>query len=175
MAMVFQNAEKHLKKTDVTLIYCSVKETSKAAALAGVTDWPTDLLLCGSKYSMEMKLDPLKQDLSFHPGNWPWRIHPCSTFQHLLIIEVGVWAEGGQSRKMVPVLKRPGLASSVTCMPPLETWKSVPFWASQSIWSRASFAEPQIIQNSPRCFKEFFFYPISIQGNFLGIASLNLL
>lgn len=34
----FQNVEKQLKKTDVILMYCSVKETGEAALLAGVTD-----------------------------------------------------------------------------------------------------------------------------------------
>lgn len=34
----FQNVEKQLKKTDVILMYCSVKETGEAALLTGVTD-----------------------------------------------------------------------------------------------------------------------------------------
>lgn len=48
----FQKVEKQWKKNDVTLVYCSVKETTKTVVLARVTDWCADLL-CGKKTSRE--------------------------------------------------------------------------------------------------------------------------
>ena len=125
-------------------MYCSRKETGQTGFLAGVTDWYEDLMLCGKKTFHGDETGSPRAGPKFPP----WELIPqdpsLSYIPAPSLSRDGRFGpEEGQSE--VPVSQRPGPASSLTCVAPLEAPDLLPFWASQTIWGRACFAESQLI------------------------------